>query len=254
MVGNIRRVSTLYLLWSGDIDKLYSGTNWYDQAHSETVLEYLDFSGAKSDGWWCIEGGAQQLAINMKDKLKDQGNSIAFQSRITRIDASTQGTVKVQVNGQLQETAYAGVFNLTSMGCMQQMDLRTAALTYGQKQAIRALGYGASCKVGMKFRYPWWITIFGIKKGGLGHSDFPIRTTVYPSYNLYDSKCGSVVLLCSYEWQQDAQRIGTLVFSSTDHERLSTRRNRSESLFYETLHSCMHTNPEPTWNQMKSTN
>lgn len=97
------------------------------------------------------------------------------------------------------------------------MDLSKAGLNYGQKQAIRSLGYGASAKVGMKFSRPWWITDFAIGKGGLGRTDLSIRTTVYPSYNLYDGASNSAVLLCSYEWQQDAQRISTLISSSSNH-------------------------------------
>lgn len=185
------------------------------------MLEYLDFHYSDVNprepptNWWCIEGGAQQLAFKMAAKLRHQ-RSISFDSRITGIDTSAANEAKVQLNGQWQG-AYVGVFNSTTMGCTQQMDLSKVPLTYGQKQAIRCLGYGASSKVGMKFRHPWWITTFGIKNGGLGHSDLPIRTTVYPSYNLYDETTNSAVLLCSYQWQQDAQRVSTMISSSTDH-------------------------------------
>jgi hypothetical protein len=79
------------------------------------------------------------------------------------------------------------------------------------------VGDRPSVKVGMKFSRPWWITGFAINQGGLGHTDPPIRTTVYPSYNLYDDPKHSAVLLCSYEWQQDAQRISTLISSSSNH-------------------------------------
>ena len=195
-----------------------SGTNWYDQAHSETVLESLDFNyGSTSPtNWFCIEGGAQQLAFIMATKLQNQ-NSISFGSQITGIDISTPSAAKVQLDSQWQGS-YAGIFNSTTMGCMQQMDLTNAGLTYGQKQAIRSLGYGASAKVGMQFSEPWWITTFTINQGGLGHSDLPTRTTVYPSYNLKDDPTKPAVLLCSYEWQQDAQRISTLISSSSDYD------------------------------------
>ena len=198
-----------------DSNGLHSGTNWYDQAHSETVLEYLDFQYSDNTKWWCIEGGAQQLGIKMAAKLEDP-TSISYNSRITGIDASTPNMAQIQLNGQWQG-AYVGVFNSTAMGCMQRMDLSKAGLNYGQKQAIRSLGYGASAKIGMKFSRPWWITDFAINQGGLGHTDLPIRTTVYPSYNLYDPPENSAVLLCSYSWQQDAQRISTLISSSSNH-------------------------------------
>lgn len=178
------------------------------------MLEYLDFDYAEDTKWWCIEGGAQQLAIQMRAKVSNQ--AIKYKSAITGIDVSTPGQCQIQLAGNWHG-AYTGIFNSTTMGCLQQMDLSKAGLNYGQKQAIRSLGYGASAKVGMKFKYPWWIKTFGVTQGGLGHSDVPIRTTVYPSYNIYDSTDQTAVLLCSYEWQQDAQRISTLISSSTDH-------------------------------------
>ena len=187
------------------------------------MLEYLDFNYGENIKWWCIEGGAQQLAFNMQNKLQIP-NSISFGSKITAIDTSVVDNAQIQISGQWRG-GYAGVFNSTTLGCMQQMDLSKVALTYGQKQAIRSLGYGASAKIGMKFSRPWWIEKFGITNGGLGHSDLPIRTTVYPSYNLYDWSTDpsapkpppSAVLLCSYTWQQDAQRISAMISSSTDH-------------------------------------
>lgn len=51
----------------------------------------------------------------------------------------------------------------------------------------------------------------------LGHSDLTLRTCVYPSYNINDRKGTPAVLFCSYIWQQDAQRISTLISSITDH-------------------------------------
>jgi hypothetical protein len=221
MAGDFWRVSYKTIIRNlDDSNGCHSGTNWYDQAHSETVLEYLDFHYSDDTNWWCIEGGAQQLAIKMAAKLENP-SSISYNSRITGIDASTPNMAQIQLNGQWQG-AYVGVFNSTTMGCMQKMDLSKAGLSYGQKQAIRSLGYGASAKVGMKFSRPWWITDFGINRGGLGHTDLPIRTTVYPSYNLYDPPKASAVLLCSYEWQQDAQRISTLISSSSNHDAALT--------------------------------
>ena len=89
------------------------------------------------------------------------------------------------------------------------MDLTKAGLLYGTKQAIRSLGYGASCKVGMKFKTCWWAeSPFNIIKGGVAKTDLPLRVCVYPSYNIGEDPA---VLLCSYTWAQDAQRIGTLI-------------------------------------------
>lgn len=94
---------------------------------------------------------------------------------------------------------------------MQPMDLRNTNLDYGQKAAIQPLGYGASCKIGMKFCSPQRITKFSINQGDLEHYHMLTRHSANLSYNIYDDPRGSVVLLCCYEWQQDAQRIATFV-------------------------------------------
>ena len=157
----------------------------------------MDFNYSENTAWWCIEGGAEQLAIKMADKLENQ-NSISYKSRVIGIDASQPNKAQIKLSGGKWQGEYVGSFNSTTLGCMQQMDLSKAGLNYGQKQAIRSLGYGASAKIGIKFSTPWWRTKFGITQGGLGHSDLSIRTIVYPSYNLYDQIDRPAVLLCSY--------------------------------------------------------
>lgn len=89
---------------------------------------------------------------------------------------------------------------------------------WGTKQAIRALNYGSSCKVAIKFKTPWWqLAPYNINKGGLARTDLPLRVCVYPSYNIqsrenpdWDPEKPSV-LLCSYTWGQDASRLGALI-------------------------------------------
>ena len=103
---------------------------------------------------------------------------------------------------------YAAVFNSTTLASMQRIDLTDAVLNYGTKLAIRSLRYGPSCKVGIKFKKAWWVEDFGIV-GGVGKTDLPLRMCVYPSYNYADT--GDAVLLCSYLWGQDAQRLGALI-------------------------------------------
>lgn len=85
------------------------------------------------------------------------------------------------------------------------MDLQNAGLSWGTKQAIRSLNYGASCKVAIKFKTPWWqVAPFSINKGGLSKTDLPLRVCVYPSYNIKSdlnpewNQHKPSVLLCSY--------------------------------------------------------
>ena len=90
--------------------------------------------------------------------------------------------------------------------------------SWATKQAVRALGYGASCKVAIYFKTPWWqLDPYRINKGGVARTDLPLRVCVYPSYNIEDKLNPGwnpekpAVLLCSYTWGQDAQRIGSLI-------------------------------------------
>ena len=216
------------------------GTTWYDQAHSETILESLDFEYAENTEWKCILGGAQQLAIRMESKLRQKPT---YNSRVTAIRALPEER-KVEVDFQNKNNThtntYDGVFNSTTLGCLKQIDTSNAGLSYGTKQAIRSLGYGPSAKAAIKFNKPWWIYNLGdhnIKSGGLGHSDLTIRTCVYPSYNIYDPKDKPAVLLCSYTWQQDAQRIASLISSADDnhHDQQKADEQRLKELLLREL-------------------
>ena len=97
-------------------------------------------------------------------------------------------------------------------------------LPYGTKQAIRSLAYGPSAKVGLVFSTPWWRTLTSnpILSGGQGHSDLNIRTCVYPSYNIGDisKDDNAFVLLCSYTWQADAERMGAWIGANGDESDL----------------------------------
>jgi monoamine oxidase len=78
-----------------------------------------------------------------------------------------------------------------------------------QKNALRKLQYGPSIKVGVRFQSAWWTDRFGIV-GGQSFTDLPIRTIVYPSYGV-DSGTPSTVLIASYCWTNDAERLGALI-------------------------------------------
>lgn len=203
---------------------LGSGTAWYDQALSEMILESHNFDH-KGD-WWCIEGGSQEMAKRMYAKVeRTKPNRVSFNKKVAKMEylASTDTQkIGVYVAGEEEYREYDGVFNSAPLGSMQRMDLRGLNLNWGTKQAIRSLGYGASCKVGIRFKEMWWMTKFGIKGGGVSKTDLPIRMCVYPSYNIHDNDPNPIdpektpknvpgVLLCSYSWSMEAQRLGTLI-------------------------------------------
>ncbi|KAH6970187.1 hypothetical protein DER45DRAFT_640271 [Fusarium avenaceum] len=253
------------------------GTGWYDQALSECVLEELDFgtppqteagkkSGKKIQYWWCIDGGAQRVARLMQDKIKQP---VQFNRRVEAINAHPKNPARKQpdqyvpitlsvdhVNSESNKTEkneknYFAVFNSTTLGALQRMNLKDAGLSWGTKQAIRSLGYGASCKVAIKFKTAWWQQEpFYITKGGVAHTDLPLRVCVYPSYNI-ESLEGSkwdgekpAVLLVSYTWGQDAQRIGTLISNESP--------KNEEQLIKVLLHdlALMHANDTIGYNEL----
>ena len=191
-----------------------SGTLNFDEAFSEVVLGDLDFnyfSDKQDVEWKCIEGGTQQIADAMRKQIKGK---IKFNNRVTMIkhDPELPGDRDVEVRVKYGEAEYlkqyVAVFNSTTLASMQRMDLTGAFLNYGTKVAIRAIRYGTSCKIGIKFKEAWWVKDFSIK-GGSSSTDLPLRTCVYPSYNINDQ--GEAVLLCSYTWGQDAQRLAALI-------------------------------------------
>lgn len=185
------------------------------------VLEDLNFSGEHL--WYCVMGGTQEIAKRMFAKLEEKHQDrVHFGKKVTKIDRlydhsqcgphheQDHPQLAVDVAGEPKARVYDAVFNSAPLGNMQRMNLRGLNLNWGTKQAIRSLGYGASCKVGIRFKTLWWIER-GIKCGGVSKTDQPIRNCVYPSYNINDPVDKPGVLLASYTWSQEAQRIGTLI-------------------------------------------
>ncbi|KAI9768111.1 MAG: hypothetical protein M1839_004192 [Geoglossum umbratile] len=189
------------------VETLTGSTNSFDGAFSEAVIESIDFAASE---WRCIEGGVEVLAKNVWRELITKPQ---LQKKVTSIAHSEPKgpPMIVKVEGEREDRRYDTVFCTPTLGCIQKMDLRKAKLNWGQKSAIRGLAYGPATKVAIKFSRPWWITDCGIAGAGIGSTDEPLRTCVYPSYNLHDGANNPAVLLCSYAWQQDALRIGSLI-------------------------------------------
>jgi len=205
------------------LETFNSTTGGYDGAFSETVLGSLNFdfnSPVTDTKWFCILGGAEQLALMMVRKVQQKPS---LESRVTAIKIADEDPKKLEVTIENKGKAvYDGIFNSTPLGCLRQMDTSKAGLNYGTKLAARTLGYSEAIKVGIKFKRAWWIhdlRQYSVKQGGLGHSDLPIRTCVYPSYNIQDPSGEPAVLLCTYTLGQDAQRIATLISNASDHQQ-----------------------------------
>ncbi|KAK6525853.1 hypothetical protein TWF281_010897 [Arthrobotrys megalospora] len=185
------------------------GDGWYNQGLTDRIIEAIIFDPGPK--WWCIEGGSQELAQRMYKKLKRQ-NSVYFGKRVVGMEyINDKEQINVRVSGESVPRQYDAVFNSAPLGAMQRMDLKGLNLSWQVKSAIRSLGYGASCKVGVRFKDLWWKKHFGIDTGGAARTDLPIRQCIYPSYNASDDKDKPGVLLVSYCWGQEADRIGALI-------------------------------------------
>ncbi|CAH0020146.1 unnamed protein product [Clonostachys rhizophaga] len=198
-----------------------TSTNLFDQAFSESVMDSFDFDNPQGNvEWACIEGGTHLLTDTME---KDLGTKVQYRKRVEAIyldeKAIVDGNMSVKCAGEAYpRRGYSTVFNTAPLGCVGRMDLRGLGLHPSQKDAIRSLHYDDSVKAALKFSYPWWITKCGITEGGVSSTDLPLRTCVYPSYNLHDGEHNPAVLLASYTWAQDATRMGSLVDPSSEDE------------------------------------
>ncbi|KAK6708352.1 hypothetical protein SNK04_009315 [Fusarium graminearum] len=232
-------------------------------------MEELDFYTNEDNEdvqyWWCIDGGAQEIAKKMASKTNKR---IEFNTRVEAIDAQLQSRqqrgpnaftpMKIRITRtdpktkktEKKDKEYFAIFNSTTLAAFHRMETCDAALSWGTKQAIRSLGYGPSAKVGVKFRSAWWQKEpFNITQGGMARTDLPLGLCVYPSYNIRANEGEkhdpekSAVLLCSYTWAQDAQRIGSLCSNGASEEEELKR-----VIFHDLAR--LHANAEYSFDQM----
>ncbi|KZS88540.1 FAD/NAD(P)-binding domain-containing protein [Sistotremastrum niveocremeum HHB9708] len=212
------KLTTSDILWLETIDK---STGWYDRALTETVLESVAFSwpgdtSGKPIDWYCFDGGSSVLPEKMAASLK---TPVQFGSKVTAISEWEQGTVRVTYvkNGQQESELFTSVICTTPLPRLSFMDLSNTAIitaNYPQWSGIRQLRYGPSIKIAIRFKTPWWETLdTGKIVGGQSYTDFPIRTVVYPSYppDKTKTKPRSPVLIVSYCWTADAERLSALI-------------------------------------------
>ncbi|KAI0810085.1 hypothetical protein GGR55DRAFT_695878 [Xylaria sp. FL0064] len=197
-----------------------TSTNLFDQAFSESVIDSLDFNYPKPHKWYCIDDGSTLLTEAMRQSLQFKPET---EKRVESIsidyESSLDGNMSVKcAKEQRSRSGYCTVFATPTLGCLARMDLRSLELHPSQKDAIRSLHYDDSVKVALQFSYPWWIVDCGITGGGAAYTDLPLRVCVYPSYNLQDGVDKPAVLLASYTWAQDANRMESLVNNSNQDE------------------------------------
>ncbi|KAL4266201.1 FAD/NAD(P)-binding domain superfamily protein [Pleurotus pulmonarius] len=190
-----------------------NSTSSFDRAWAESILEELCFTAPQ---WKLIDGGAEGLADLLVKYLETRGNgSIALNSRVTGAALNADHSlVEVSIEGKPPKS-YPHVISTLPLPCLRTIDLTQCKLNHRQTNALRQLTYGPSIKVGIKFRTAWWSTMKDKDGnpldivGGQSATDRPSRTIVYPSQGL--PKTPSTVLIASYCWTSDAERLGALI-------------------------------------------
>lgn len=103
-------------------------------------MEELDFVHSHN-GFWCVDGGAQKIATLMSQMVNKHVQRIQFNSQVTAINANTRlrANPKAHVPMPLKITQtrtkttrtedYFAVFNSTTLGALQRMDLQNAGLS-----------------------------------------------------------------------------------------------------------------------------
>lgn len=177
----------------------------------ETICDWYDFAEAKLKGvdWWRIDGGMSVLTDALYHHATKNGVTVVTQCPVTAMKDNVD-TITVTYTGNPQPapgTEYAAVFNTTTLGCLQRMDILGLGLSPDNLCGIRALSYDRATKVAIKFTAPWWRDL--IPNGGVSNTDLCISNVVYPSWD--DGPTSAYTIIVSYSWAQDATRMAALM-------------------------------------------
>jgi len=222
------------------------------------VLESITFDHPRSEklDWWCIEGGSERLISKMLLKVT---NPPSYNHRVTAVTEEVSQNplkrqdplrrMKVSILDK-EDEYFSHVVSTVTFSVLRTINTTGVNMNFNQREAMRALNYGQSIKVGIKFKTRWWeqnITK-GPQVGGASRTDRQVRVVVYPSYGLNET--GPGVLMVSYNWwvpplspytshsaestifllnrDQDAARFGSLI-KNTESRSEQPKPDRSRS-------------------------
>lgn len=132
-----------------------------------------------------------------------------------------RSAMQVHTAGNENPHTYDLVISTLPLSCLRIVDLSGCKLQFPQTNAMRRLSYGPSVKVGILFKTAWWnkgaVDQHGQRVGvdvlgGQSSTDRPVRCVVYPSHGSGESR----VLIASYCWTADAERLGALIDTNKD--------------------------------------
>ncbi|KAI5984065.1 hypothetical protein EDD15DRAFT_2177765 [Pisolithus albus] len=195
---------------------LQSSTKWYDRALTMDVFESLAFAkvGGTDFGevdWQCFDQGSELVITIPFDSQTGELPAIVLESDSqagTKTIAIRDAGVAVTVHKESTPRVYSHVISTIPLPVLRTIDMTDAGLNIKQRNGLRQFEYAPGVKVAIRFKEPWWTTKLNIV-GGQSFTDLPIRTIVYPSYGV-DSDTPSTVLIASYCWTTDAERLGSL--------------------------------------------
>lgn len=150
----------------------------------------------------------------MREKLRKGPIRFKFcVSKVAPVRDSRGVTTSLKVTVHNQGTTdYGHVISSIPLGAVRMVDLDECNLSYALSEALRALGYGPSTKVGMRFKTRWWEKLGHV--GGVSKTDrctlwlfyqFMLshltgllsrmsRMIVYPSYGIHDPSSASMLV------------------------------------------------------------
>jgi monoamine oxidase len=144
-----------------------------------------------------------------------RSNAITFGARVTSIALKNNSGMEVVTNNT-DRHQFSHVISTIPLSVLRTIDLSQADLSPMQSNALRALNYGPSVKIGLQFRTAWWTTGTDLDGkplnivGGQTYTDRPLRTVVYPSFGNVQAGA-TTTLIASYCWTEDASRLGALI-------------------------------------------
>ena len=150
-------------------------------------------------------GGMDRIAQAL---YRQVASVVQLSAKVTKINQSERGVSVTYVNANGQggpQTAQADWLVCTiPLSILSEIEI---AVGEPMQDAIHAVPYETSVKVGLQFKRRFWEQDEHIY-GGITHTDLPISTIGYPASN-YGSN-GKGVLLGAYVWGANAYELGSL--------------------------------------------
>jgi monoamine oxidase len=170
----------------GDFKELLNSRLWASLATGQTVSHHTNI--------FQPVGGMDSIS---KGFAREVGSLIRYNAKVLKIQ---QDASKVTVTYEDSSKPGGGTVQATADWCVNTIPLSVLSqieMNVGQpmKDAINAVPYSASTKVGLQFKRRFWEEDDQIY-GGITYTDLPISQIAYPSSNYFSG--GKGVLLGAY--------------------------------------------------------